>query len=290
MINTEQIFKELSAFIEKLEIEERQFIDDETSVVSKFITSSLNGLHSEDAVQVVVDCLFQRGFTNFKQHAKRILKEEGPQKLTSAMSYMAGELNAIFKRGKMKSISVDSISFSEMQTQLNSQDYIEWKTAVTNGVATPVLMTAFNSAVENVISNFPDRSKELIREFSTELNKAEFLVDQEFMRESGLELYKALIDSGEMNANFEDFQALCKGGIPQEKIKFKQNSSLTTFITALSDKGVLSTKKHYWTYLANDACELFAGNCDAESLRKNKNQNKNSKVLIAFEKIRHKSQ
>lgn len=92
MINTEQIFKELSAFIEKLEIEERQFIDDETSVTSKFITSSLNGLHSEDAVQVVVDCLFQRGFTNFKQHAKRILKEEGPQKLTSTMSYMAGEL------------------------------------------------------------------------------------------------------------------------------------------------------------------------------------------------------
>ena len=290
MINTEQIFKELSAFIEKLEIEERQFIDDETSVVSKFITSSLNGLHSEDAVHVVVDCLFQRGFTNFKQHAKRILKEEGPQKLTSTMSYMAGELNAIFKKGRMKSVLLDSISFSEMEAQLNSQDYQEWKTAVSDGVATPVLMTAFNSAVENVISNFPDRSKELIREFSSELNKAEFLVDQEFMRESGLELYKALIDSGEMNANFEDFQALCKGGIPQEKIKFKQNSSLTTFITALSDRGVLSTKKHYWTYLANDACELFTGNCDAESLRKNKNQNKNSKVLIAFENIRHKSQ
>ena len=130
----------------------------------------------------------------------------------------------------------------------------------------------------------------MIREVSSELNKAEFLVDQEFMRESGLELYNALIDSGEMNANFEDFQALCKGGIPQEKIKFKQNSSLTTFITALSDRGVLSTKKHYWTYLANDSCELFTGNCDAESLRKNKNQNKNSKVLIAFENIRHKSQ
>jgi hypothetical protein len=203
---------------------------------------------------------------------------------------MAGELNAIFKKGRMKSVLLDSISFNEMQTQLNSQDYIEWKTAVSDGVATPVLMTAFNSAVENVISNFPDRSKELIREFSSELNKAEFLVDQEFMRESGLELYNALIDSGEMNANFEDFQALCKGGIPKEKIKFKQNSSLTTFITALSDKGVLSTKKHYWTYLANDACELFTGNCDAESLRKNKNQNKNSKVLIAFENIRHKSQ
>lgn len=290
MINTEQIFKEFSAFIEKLEIEERQFIDDETSVRSKFITSSLNGLQTEDAVQVVIDCLFQRGFTNFKQHAKRILKEEGPQKLTSTMSYMAGELNSIFKKGKMKSVLLDSISFNEMQTQLNSQDYIEWKTAVTDGVATPALITAFNSAVENVISNFPGRSKELIREYSSELNKAEFLVDQEFMRESGLELYKALIDSGEMNANFEDFQALCKGGIPQEKIKFKQNSSLTTFITALSDKGVLSTKKHYWTYLANDACELFAGNCDAESLRKNKNQNKNSKVLIAFENIRHKSQ
>lgn len=290
MINTEQIFKELSAFIEKLEIEERQFIDDETSVTSKFITSSLNGLHTEVAVQVVIDCLFQRGFTNFKQHAKRILKEEGPQKLTSTMSYMAGELNAIFKKGKMKSVLLDSIAFSEMQTQLNSQDYIEWKTAVTDGVATPVLVTAFNSAVEKLISNFPDRSKELIREFSSELNKAEFLVDQEFMRESGLELYNALIDSGEMNANFEDFQALCKGGIPHEKIKFKQNSSLTTFITALSDRGVLSTKKHYWTYLANDACELFTGNCDAESLRKNKNQNKNSKVLIAFENIRHKSQ
>ena len=205
------------------------------------------------------------------------------------MSYMAGELNAIFKKGKMKSVLLDSISFSEMQTQLNSQDYIEWKTAVTEGVATPVLMTAFNSAVENVISNFPDRSKELIREFSSELNKAEFVVDPEFMRDYGLELYNALIDSGEMNANFEDFQALCKGGIPQEKIKFKQNSSLTTFIIALSDRGVLTTKKHYWTYLANDACELFTGKCDAESLRKNKNQNKNSKVLIAFENIRHKS-
>ena len=290
MINTEQIFKEFSAFIEKLEIEEREFIDDETSVTSKFIISSLNGLHTEDAIQVVIDCLFQRGFTNFKQHAKRILKEEGPQKLTSTMSYMAGELNTIFKKGRMKSVLLDSISFSEMQTQLNSQDYIEWKTAVTDGATTPILMTAFNSALENVISNFPNRSKELIREYSSELNKAEFLVDQEFMRESGLELYNALIDSGEMKAKFEDFQALCKGVIPQEKIKFKQNSSLTTFITALSDKGVLSTKKQYWTYLANDACELFTGNCDAESLRKNKNQNKNSKVLIAFENIRHKSQ
>lgn len=290
MINTEQIFKEFSAFIEKLEIEERQFIDDETSVTSKFITSSLNGLHSLDAVQVVVDCLFQRGFTNFKQHAKRILKEEGPQKLTSAMSYMAGELNAIFKKGKMTSVLLDSISFSEMQSQLNSQDYIEWKTAVKDGVATPALVAAFNSAVEKVVSNFPDRSKELIREFSSELNKAEFLVDQEFMRESGLELYNALIDSGEMKANFEDFQALCKGGNPQVKIKFKQNSSLTTFLNALRDRNILTTKKHYWTYLANDACELFTGNCDAESLRKNKNQNKNGKVLIAFENIRHKSQ
>lgn len=290
MINTEQIFKELAAFMEKLELEERQFIDDETSVSSKFITSSLNGLHSEDAVQVVVDCLFQRGFTNFKQHAKRILKEEGQQKLTSTMAYMAGELNTIYKKGKMKSVLMDSISFSEMQTQLNSQDYIEWKTAVKDGVTTPALVASFNSAVEKVIRNFPDRSKELIREFSSELNKAEFLVDQEFMRESGLELYNALIDSGELKGKFEDFQAFCKGAIPQVKIKFKQNSSLTTFITALSDRGVLTTKKHYWTYLANVACELFTGNCDAESLRKNKNQNKNSKVLIAFENIRHKSQ
>ncbi|MBM3911073.1 MAG: hypothetical protein FJ356_05435 [Thaumarchaeota archaeon] len=288
MINTEQIFKELIAFIEKPRIEERQYVDDETSVINRFITSSINGHHTVHAIEVVVDCLFQRGFTNFKQQAKRILKEKGQQKLTSAMSYMAGELHTIFKRCNMMPILMDSVYFSEMQIMLNSQDYIEWKTAVTDGVTTPVLVTAFSTAVKNVISNFPDRSKELIREFSSELNKAEFLVNQEFMRESGLELYNALIDSGEMNANFEDFQALCKGGIPQEKIKFKQNSSLTTFITALSDKGVLSTKKHYWTYLANDACELFTGNCDAESLRKNKNQNKNSKVLIAFENIRHK--
>ena len=289
MINTELIFKEFSAFIEKLEIEERQFIDNETPVSTKFITSALNGLHTKDALEVVVDCLFQRGFTNFKQQAKRILKEDGPQKLASTMSYMAGELNAVFKKGKMKSILLDSISFSEMQSQLNSQDYIEWKSSVMDGVDTPVLIKAFNSAVEKVISNFPSRAKELIREFSSELNKAEFLVDQEFMRESGLELYNALIDSGELKGKFEDFQELCKGAIPQVKIKFKQNSALTTFITALSDRGVLSTKKHYWTYLANDACELFTGKCDAESLRKNKNQNKNSKVLIAFENIRHKS-
>lgn len=289
MINTELIFKEFSAFIEKLEIEERQFIDDETSVTSKFITSSLNGLHTKDAIEVVVDCLFQRGFTNFKQQAKRILKEERPQKLTSTMSYMQGELSTIFKKRNTKSVLLDSISFSDMQSQMNSQDYLEWKNAIKDGVATPVLITTFNSAVEKVISNFPNRSKELMREFSSELNKAEFLVDQEFMRESGLELYNALIDSGEMKAKFEDFQALCKGAIPQVKIKFKQNSSLTTFITVLSDRGVLFTKKHYWTYLANDACELFNGNCDAESLRKNKNQNKNSKVLIAFENIRHKS-
>ena len=289
MINTEQIFKEFSAFIEKLELEERQFIDDENSISTKFITSALNGLHTEDAVQVVVDCLFQRGFTNFKQQAKRILKEEGPQKLTSTMSYMAGELNAIFKKGKMKSVLLDSISFNEMQTQLNSQDYIEWKTAVTEGVPTPVLMNAFNSAVENVISNFPDRSNELIREFSSELNKAEFLVDQEFMRESGLDLYNALIDSGEMKCNFEDFQSLCKGHIPKEKIQFKQNSSIATFITALNDRSLLTTKKHYWTYLANDACELYTGSCKGDSLRKNKNQNKNGQVLVAFEKIRHKT-
>jgi hypothetical protein len=238
---------------------------------------------------VVVDCLFQRGFTNFKQQAKRILKEDGVQKLSSTMTYMAGELSTIFKKRNTKSVLLDSISFSDMQSQMNSQDYLVWKSAVKEGVATPALLTAFNSAVEKVISNFPNRSKELMREFSSELNKAEFLVDQEFMRESGLELYNALIDSGEMKAKFEDFQALCKGAIPQVKIKFKQNSSLTTFITVLSDRGVLSTKKHYWTYLANDACELFTGNCDAESLRKNKNQNKNSKVLIAFENIRHKS-
>lgn len=289
MINTEQLFKEFSAFIQKLEIEERQFIDDETSVTSKFITSSLNGLYTEDAVQVVVECLFQRGFTNFKQQAKRILKEDGPQKLTSNMSYMAGELHAIYKKGKIKSNLLDSISFSEMQTQLNLQDYQEWKTAVKDGAATPTLITAFNSAVEKVINNFPNRAKELIREFSSELNNVEFLVDQEFMREYGLELYNALIDSGEIKGKFEDFQALCKGAIPKEKIKFKQNSSLTTFITSLKDRDVLTAKKHYWTYLANDACKLFTGNCDAESLRKNKNQNKNSKVLIAFENIRHKS-
>ena len=157
MINTEQIFKELIAFIEKPRIEERQYVDDETSVINKFITSSINGHHTVYAIEVVVDCLFQRGFTNFKQQAKRILKEEGTQKLTSIMSYMAGELHTIFKRGNMMPILMDSISFSEMQTQLNSQDYIEWKTAVTDGVATPVLMTAYNSALEKLISNFPDR-------------------------------------------------------------------------------------------------------------------------------------
>lgn len=290
MINTELIFKEFSTFIEKLEIEERQFIDDETSGSNKFVTAALNGLHTEDAIQVVVDCLFQRGFTNFKQQAKRILKEDGVQKLSSIMSYMAGELSSIFKKRNTKSVLLDSISFSDMQSQMNSQDYLEWKSAVKEGVATPALLTAFNSAVEKVISNFPDRAKELVREFSSELNKAEFLVDKEFMREFGLDLYNALIDSGEMKGKFEDFQVVCKGAIPTEKVQFKQNSSLTTFINALSDLSVLSTKKHYWTYLANDACELFNGNCDAESLRKNKNQNKNSKVLIAFENFRHKSQ
>jgi hypothetical protein len=288
MINTEQIFKELSAFIEKLEIEERQFIDDETSVASKFITSSLNGLHSEDAVHVVVDCLFQRGFTNFKQHAKRILKEEGPQKLTSTMSYMAGELNAIFKKGKLKSVLLDSISFNEMQTQLNSQDYIEWKTAVTEGVATPVLMTAFNSAVENVISNFPDRSKELIREFSLELNKAEFLVDPEFMRDYGLELYNTLIDSGEMKANFEDFQSMCKGENPIEKVKFKKASSLGMFIKELEKRSLIKLKRNYWDFLANNACEEFSKEFKVKHLTSNLQASKNPNVSMAFEKIHHK--
>jgi hypothetical protein len=290
MINTEQIFKEFSAFIEKLEIEERQFIDDEISGSTKYVTAALNGLNTVDAVEVVVECLFQRGFTNFKHQAKRILKEDGVQKLSSTMSYMAGELSTIFKKGNIKSVLLDTISFSDIQSQLNSQDYLEWKSAVKEGVATPALLTAFNSAVEKVISNFPNRTKELMREFSSELNKAEFLVDKEFMREYGLDLYNALIDSGEMKGKFEDFQVVCNGAIPKEKIQFKQNSSLTTFINALSDLSVLSTKKHYWTYLANDACKLFTGNCDAESLRKNKNQNKNSKVLIAFENIRHNTQ
>lgn len=289
MINTEQIFKEFSAFIEKLEIEERQFIDDETSVVSKFITSSINGLHSEDAVHVVVDCLFQRGFTNFKQHAKRILKEEGPQKLTSTMSYMAGELHTIFKKGKMKSVLIDSISFSEMQTQLNSQDYIDWKNAVTVGVATPALVAAFNSAVENVISNFPDRSKELIREFSSELNKAEFLVDQEFMRESGLELYNALIDSGEMQANFEDFQLMCRGITPIEKVKFKKASSLNMFIKELDNLSLIKLKRNYWNFLANDACEGFSKKFKSPNLISNFLVSKNPNISKVFEKIHHKS-
>ena len=288
MINTEQIFKELSAFIEKLEIEERQFIDDETSVTSKFITSSLNGLHTEVAVQVVIDCLFQRGFTNFKQHAKRILKEEGPKKLTSTMSYMAGELNAIFKKGKMKSVLLDSISFSEMQTQLNSQDYIEWKTAVTDGATTPVLMTAFNSAVEKLISNFPDRSKELIREFASEMNKAEFLVDQEFMRESGLELYNALIDSGEMRANFEDFQLMCSGSKPIEKVKFKKASSLGMFIKELENLSLIKLKRNYWNFFAKDACEEFSKEFKFKNLRSNFQASKNPNVSMAFEKIHHK--
>jgi hypothetical protein len=289
MINTEQIFKELSAFIEKLEIEERQFIDDETSVVSKFITSSLNGLHSENAIHVVVDCLFQRGFTNFKQHAKRILKEEGPQKLTSTMSYMAGELNAIFKKGRMKSVLLDSISFNEMQTQLNSQDYIDWKNAVKDGVATPALVAAFNSAVANVVSNFPDRSKELIREFSSEMNKLDFLVDQEFMRESGLELYNALIDSGEIKANFEDFQLMCRGKIPIEKVKFKKASSLQMLIKELDNLSLIKLKRNYWNFFAKDACEEFSKEFKFKNLRSNFQASKNPNISKVFEKIHHKS-
>jgi hypothetical protein len=289
MIKTEQIFKDLIAFIEKPRIEERQYFDDETSVINEFITSSINGHHSVHAIEVVIDCLFQRGFTNFKQQAKRILKEEGPQKLASTMSYMAGELNAIFKKGNMMPILMDSISFSEMEAQLNSQDYQEWKTAVSDGVATPVLMTAFNSAVENVISNFPDRSKELIREFASEMNKAEFLVDQEFMRESGLELYNALIDSGEMQANFDDFQLMCRGITPIEKVKFKKASSLNMFIKELDNLSLIKLKRNYWNFLANDACEGFSKKFKSPNLISNFLVSKNPNISKVFEKIHHKS-
>lgn len=288
MINTEQIFKELIAFMEKPRIEERQYVDDETSVINKFITSSINGHHTVHAIEVVVDCLFQRGFTNFKQQAKRILKEEGTQKLTSTMSYMAGELNTIFKRGNMMPIKMDSISFSEMQTQLNSQDYIEWKSAVTDGVATPILMTAFNSALEKVISNFPNRSKEMIREFSSELNKLEFLVDKEFMRVHGLELYNALIDSGEMKANFEDFQSMCRGSKPIEKVKFKKASSLGMFIKELEKRSLIKLKRNYWDFLANNACEEFSKEFKSPHLISNFKASKNPNVSMAFEKIHHK--
>lgn len=288
MINTEQIFKELTAFMAELKIEERQYIDDETSAKSKFITSALNGLHTEHAIEVIVDCLFQRGFTNFKPHAKRILKEEGLQKLNSTMSFMAGELHTIYKKGKTKFILLDAISFSEMQTQLNSQDYIDWKTAVKDGVATPALVAAFNSAVEKVISNFPDRSKELIREFSSQLNKAEFLVDQEFMRDYGLELYNALIDSGEMKANLEDFQALCKGAVPQVKIKFKKASSLGMFIKELENLKLVKLKRNHWTFLAKDACEEFSKEFKAGNLISNFKASKNPNISKVFEKIHHK--
>jgi hypothetical protein len=288
MINTEQIFKELTAIMAELKIEERQYIDDETSVTSKFITSALNGLHTEHAIEVIVDCLFQRGFTNFKPHAKRILKEEGLQKLNSTMSFMAGELHTIHKKCKTKSILLDAISFSEMQSQLDLQDYLEWKNAIKDGVATPVLITTFNSAVEKVISNFPDRSKELIREFSSQLNKAEFLVDQEFMRDYGLELYNALIDSGEMKANLEDFQALCKGAIPQVKIKFKKASSLGMFIKELENLKLVKLKRNHWTFLANDACEEFSKEFKAGNLISNFKASKNPNISKVFEKIHHK--
>lgn len=288
MINTELIFKEFSAFIEKLEIEERQFIDDETSGSTKFVTAALNGLHTEDAIEVVVDCLFQRGFTNFKQQAKRILREDGVQKLAGTMTYMAGELSTIFKKRNTKSVLLDSISFSDMQSQMNSQDYLEWKRAVKEGVATPALLTAFNSAVEKVISNFPNRSKELMREFSSELNKVEFLVDKEFMRVYGLDLYNALVDSGELRANFNDFQSMCRGEKPIEKVKFKKASSLGMFIKELEKRSLIKLKRNYWNFLANDACEEFSREFKVEHLRSNFQASKNPNVSMAFEKIHHK--
>jgi len=286
MINTKQIFKEFSSFIEKLEIEERQFIDDENSLSNKFITSALNGLHTEEAVKIAVDCLFQRGFNNFKQHAKQIIKEDGISKLNTTMSFMAGELITIFKNVKIRSIPFAPISFSEMQTQLNSQDYLDWKSAVKDGVTTPTLMNTFNSVVEKTITNFPERAKELILEFSSELNKAKFMVNKDFMRMHGLDLFNELIASGEMKGKYEDFQSMCKGEIPKEKILFKQKSSISTFVKELKP---MTTSHNYWKFLANDACELFTEKCDADSLRKNQNKNKNNKVLSAFENIRHKS-
>jgi hypothetical protein len=286
MINTKQIFKEFSSFIEKLEIEERQFIDDENSVSNKFITSALSGLHKEEAVKVVVECLFQRGFNNFKQHAKQIIKEDGISKLNTTMSFMAGELITIFKNVKIRSIPFAPISFSEMQTQLNSQDYLDWKSAVKDGVTTPTLMNTFNSVVEKTITNFPERAKELILEFSSELYKAKFMVNNDFMRMHGLDLFNELIASGEMKGKYEDFQSMCKGEIPKEKILFKQKSSISTFVKELKP---MTTSHNYWKFLANDACELFTEKCDADSLRKNQNKNKNNKVLDAFKNIRLKS-
>jgi hypothetical protein len=288
MINTEQIFKELITFIEKLEIEELQFIDDETSESIKFVTASLNGLHTENAIEVVIDCFFQRGFTNFKHQAKRILREDGVQKLSSTMTYMAGELSTIFKKGKIKSVLQDPISFSDMQSQMNSQNYLEWKSAVKEGVATPVLLSALNSAVEKVISNFPDRSKELVREFSSELNKIEFLVDKEFMRVHGLDLYNALVDSGELRANFDDFQSMCRGEMPIEKVKFKKASSLGMFIKELDSLSLIKIKRNYWDFLANKACEEFSKEFKVEHLRSNLQASKNPNVSRVFEKIRHK--
>jgi hypothetical protein len=175
-----------------------------------------------------------------------------------------------------------------MQSQLNSQDYLDWKSAVTEGVATPALLTAFNSAVEKVISNFPDRAKELVREFSSELSKAEFLVDKEFMRVHGLDLYNALIDSGELKANFDDFQSMCRGEKPIEKVKFKKASSLGMFIKELESLSLIKIKRNYWDFLANQACEEFSKEFKVEHLRSNLQASKNPNVSRVFEKIRHK--
>jgi hypothetical protein len=288
MINTKQIFKEFSSFIEKLEIEERQFIDDENSLSNKFITSALNGLHTEEAVKIAVDCLFQRGFNNFKQHAKQIIKEDGISKLNTTMSFMAGELITIFKNVKIRSIPFAPISFSEMQTQLNSQDYLDWKSAVKDGVTTPTLMNTFNTVVENAIKNFPDRAKEIIREFSSELNKGEFKVDNDFMKMHGLDLYNMLIASGEMKGEYEDFKLMCRGLNPIEKLKFKKASSLGTFIKELVELSKLSLKNNYWTFLAHDACEEFTKEFKAEHLRSNLKASKNPKVSTIFGKFHQK--
>jgi len=286
MTSTKELFKELIEFCQNCVIQERQYVhDDGDQDPERLIRASLNGLYSAETLKIHIDCLFQRGFTRFKSKARHILKDEGIGKLQAKMYSMSGELTGLCVSVEPKTISYPSISFMEIKEGLNSQDYEVWKNSILRGDSTLELTNAYNIFLDEAINNLPGRSKELILEFSHELKKIEFKVDSNFLRDHGKKIYDELIESGEMEANIEDFLSFCKGEKPLEKVKFKHASGLGTFIKLLKDNKVLKTGRFFWSFLADYACTSFDGDFKVNNLKSNRGASRNRAVTKILQNI-----
>lgn len=258
MTSNKEFFKEFFDFFNNPNVVTTSYVNDLGVKNSTESFSSYNNINTADLLEAVVVCLVQKGIKSFESKAKEIIKQNGLKALKNEFEKISRNIQDSTKDIAYEE-KIDEEKLSNLKYLMNEEDWAEWNESKKYWIKKSRLNKVIKKAIEKGLQTIRISYYDFLKRYSHLYIKSTFLIDKEFMRKFGEEIFDYLLRNDIVDGRFSDFKSFAKGEHFEGHLIFNQPSTLGTFIRVLKEKKLLITGGNYWQYVTINACKIKLG-------------------------------